>query len=269
LPLANLPSLNNALRTFYDRPNSSELPELLRTELSSTFRRLEPQRLEAAAVIYVRVLKEELIPVSSDIRERLNSLALLGIQESTAQTQETIVKLYELLRAIPVPQLKQESAVGLIGRDQDVQRPCLYSSPKYPLIIDACAVIDSAIPDVEKLLGQSEDVEALGIGELEEAPDGGQSRTYHMGKYSFYVNYDKQGIATGLQVTNGIIDEGYSLDDWPILFSRIGVMVTKSPDVIAPAARRWNDYLGYGMWITTDKVGGKVWTIKLHRLPRR
>jgi hypothetical protein len=269
LPLADLPSLQNALRVFYVRPTGHELSDFLRSQLASSFRTLEPQRLDDAAIAYVRVLKEEIIPVSSDIRDKLSSLALLGIQESAVQTQETIAKIYEVLRAIRVPQLQQESSVGSIGPDQRLARPRLYSSRKYPLIIDASAIIDSTIAEVEKQLGQSENGEAIGIGELDEIPDGGQSRVYNVGRYGFYVNYDKKGVALGLQVFRGLIEDGYSLDDWSVIFSRVGVAVSTLPDVKAPAARRWNDYLGYGMWLTADKVGGQVWTVKVHKLPRK
>src|SRR5690349_24270326 len=37
LPFSNLPSLNSALRTFYDRPTGSDFPDFLQGELMSTF----------------------------------------------------------------------------------------------------------------------------------------------------------------------------------------------------------------------------------------
>jgi hypothetical protein len=252
LPIANLPSLQSALRTFYDHPTDTSLYEVIQNQLSNDYsKNVDSIRIESATRIYISILREELIPISSDIREKLSSLALFGIQESTAQTQENTSKIYELLRSSNVQNLREKDILGIPR--PNYERPSLYSSKSYPLIIDASSIFDSAIADIEKKLGQPIDVESMGIGELEEIPNGGQSRVYRLGNYTFYVNYDKKGIALGLQILGGLVEQKYSLDDWPIIFIRLGVMVTKSPDVVAPAARRWTNYLGYGMWITMNK----------------
>jgi len=38
---------------------------------------------------------------------------------------------------------------------------------------------------------------------------------------------------------DGLKDDGYSLDQWPIILDRIGVDFAGVPDIEAPAARRW------------------------------
>jgi hypothetical protein len=214
-----------------------------------------------AGQTYLKILREELIPISSDIREKLSSLALFGIQENTGKTQDAI---YELIRTVNIQHSHLKSNLGI--PTPSYERPVLYSSPSYPLIIDASSVIDYPISDIEKKLGQPISVDAIGIGELSEIPDGGQTRIYRPDKHAFYVNIDKRGIALGLQVVGGLVEYKYGLDDWPIIFSRIGVIVGDKPDVIAQQARRWTDYLGYELWITTDKIDGYVWTVKIHKL---
>ncbi len=267
LPIANLPSLQPALRIFYERPTDTALYEVIQNQLSNDYSKsIDSVRIENAVKTYINILREELIPVSSDIREKLNSLALFGIQGSTAQTQENTAKIYELLRSTNIQYLQEKEVLGI--PKPNYERLPLYSSSSYPLIIDASSIFDSTISDIEKKLGQPIDVESIGIGELEEIPDGGQSRVYRLDSYTFYVNYDKKGIALGLQVLGGLVDQKYGLDDWPIIFIRLGVMTTKSPDIVAPAARRWTNYLGYGMWITTNKDAGFVWTAKIHRLAK-
>jgi hypothetical protein len=266
LPLANLSSLQSAVREFYERPTDKALFDCIISQLSIDYPSLAKERVEAAAITYLKILREELIPISSAIREKLSSLALFGIQESTEKINDTVTQIFEIIRSVGIQRSHIKTDLGV--PKPDYQRPILYSSPSFPLIIDAAAILDSSIADIEKKLGQPFSVDAMGIGELEEIPDGGQSRIYVTEKHTFYVNCDKKGIATGLQVVRGLLEQKYSLDDWPIIFARMGVTVTKYPDIVSKAARRWINYLGYGMWITTDKVDGFVWTIKIHRVPK-
>jgi hypothetical protein len=120
---------------------------------------------------------------------------------------------------------------------------------------------------VERLLGQSSENYTLGLGEVEEVPDGGESRTYHVGKYEIWVNYDKAAIARGLQVVDGLLSDGYSLDQWPIILSRINVDYVGFPDVEAPGARRWNNAFGYWIMIAAERIDGDVWTVRIYKIP--
>jgi hypothetical protein len=136
------------------------------------------------------------------------------------------------------------------------------------LIVSSPAIIDSSVADVEWLTGSSIEVMPMGIGAAEEIPDGGESRTYKVGRYTVWVNYDRKGVAKGLQVADGLKADGYSLDQWPLVLTRIGVSYAGFPDVQAPAARRWTNASGYAIMIAADKSGGTVWTVRIYKIPR-
>jgi hypothetical protein len=136
------------------------------------------------------------------------------------------------------------------------------------VIIETAKIIDSPVEKVESILGSSTETLSLGIGDVEEVPDGGESRTYVLGKYTIWVNYDKQMIAKGLQVVEGLENDGYTLDQWPIILERIGVGYVGAPDIVAPAARRWTNAQGYAIMIAANKSGGVVWTVRIYKIPK-
>jgi hypothetical protein len=152
-----------------------------------------------------------------------------------------------------------------IPQSQQPRSP-LSTEPDFA-IIDAAAVIGSNFRQLEKYLGDPTEVVPLGIGAAEEVPDGGESRTYKIEKYSICVTYDKAGVARGLQVIDGLLENGYSLEHWPVILSRLGMTVVSSPDVVAPAARRWKNYVGYGIMIVANRLNGDVWTARVFKLP--
>lgn len=135
------------------------------------------------------------------------------------------------------------------------------------VIIETAKIIDASIEQVEAILGSSTETFSLSIGEVEEVPDGGETRTYQVGKYTIWVNYDKKGIAKGLQVIDGLIDDGYSLDEWVLVLDRIGVDFVGLPDIEAPAARRWTDAYGYAIMIAAEKIDGNIWTVRIYKIP--
>ena len=152
-----------------------------------------------------------------------------------------------------------------IPQSQSSRSP--FSSESDLIIIDAAAVIGSTLFQLEKHLGNPTEVVPLGIGAAEEVHDGGESRTYKIEKYSISVTYDKSGVAKGLQIIDGLLENGYSLEQWPLILSTLGMTVISSPDVEAPAARRWNNYIGYGIMIAANQLYGDVWTVRVFKLP--
>jgi hypothetical protein len=134
------------------------------------------------------------------------------------------------------------------------------------LIVFTPDIIGSPMQDIERMLGAPTEVYDLAIGEVEEVPDGGQERGYQAGGYTIYVTYDKDGIAHGLQVTDGLLEDGYSLDDWPTVLARIGVDFVGLPDIVAPAARRWSNAYGYAIMIAAESIDGTVWTVRIYEL---
>lgn len=90
LPLHDLPSLKQAVRDYYDRPTDPTLAETLRLRLNRDYSQLAPDRIESATGAYLKILRQELVPVSEDIRGKLSTLAVLGIKEDTAQIVELL-----------------------------------------------------------------------------------------------------------------------------------------------------------------------------------
>lgn len=134
-------------------------------------------------------------------------------------------------------------------------------------IISTSAVLGSIMGDLEKSLGQPIRKTPRSIGGAEELPNGGESRAYTLKGYELTINYDKSDVARGLQIVDGLTSNNYSLEHWALIFSRIGITVTKQPDITASAARHWNNYLGYKLSIVADKPNGVVWTVRVYQLP--
>jgi len=135
------------------------------------------------------------------------------------------------------------------------------------LIVDTSKVIGAPVSRVEQMLGRPLEVASFGIGEIAEVPDGGEMRTYQVGKYTLWVAFDKQGKARGVQIIEGLSEDGYSLEQWPIVLERMGVGYVGAPDVKAPAGVRWTNAYGYTIWIATNKIGGDIWTVRIYKLP--
>lgn len=135
------------------------------------------------------------------------------------------------------------------------------------IIIETAKIIDATTQQVEEMLGSSTETLPIDISQVEEVPDGGETRTYVIGKYTIWINYNKQGIAKGLQIIDGLLEDGYSLDQWSIILSRIGVGFVGFPDIEAPAARRWTNANGYAIMIAANKIDGNVWTVRIYKIP--
>ena len=135
------------------------------------------------------------------------------------------------------------------------------------MIVNANKVIGSSASRVAQMLGKPTDTQAFGAGEIAEVPNGGEMRTYQVGKYTIWVAFDKRGIAKGLQVVEGLKEDGYSLNQWPMVLKRMGLGYVGRPDITAPAAVRWTNAGGYTIMIVANKIGGVIWTIKVYQLP--
>lgn len=90
LPLADLPTLQEALRKFYERPTDSTFAEVLRSRLSNDYTSLSKSQIDSAITSYIAILREELVPVSDEIRNKLNAYAMLGTERNTARIVEVL-----------------------------------------------------------------------------------------------------------------------------------------------------------------------------------
>ena len=130
------------------------------------------------------------------------------------------------------------------------------------LIVNAPAILGAKVAEVEGTLGKPLDIVQIDRGSLPAIPDGGESRTYEIQKYSLYVDYDKTGIAKGVQLFSGLEKHGYALSAWPVALRRVGVdFITKPPDVSALIAVAWTNVNGYAVRVETDAIGGKIWGV--------
>jgi len=137
---------------------------------------------------------------------------------------------------------------------------------KRPMILDVPSILGKkTVTDVEKMLGKPIEVLPIRVGEAPELPDGGESRTYRKDKYEFYLFFDRNGLACGFLLFNGLSDEGYLLDHWGLLMDRFGFAMTAVPDVAAPAARRWFNFSGYKIDIS-GAVDGPVHMVQIWKL---
>lgn len=132
-------------------------------------------------------------------------------------------------------------------------------------IVDVPAILGKPVADVEKSVGKSIEILPLKVGDSLELPDGGEARLYRRGEYAFYMYYDRNGIAKGFQLTEGL-GGNYALDRWGVLLMRFGFSISRLPDVEAPATRRWNNFNGYKIEIVASRIDGPVWTVKISKV---
>ena len=135
------------------------------------------------------------------------------------------------------------------------------------IIVDATEIIDLPVEEVEKLLREPYNITPLTKNLDAAVPNGGESRDYVMGKYNLWVSYDLNGIAKGVQVIDGLLDEGYSLEDWAFVLLRVGLEVVEKPYAEGLYALRWKNTLGYNIFIASDEYF-KIYTVKIYRVPK-
>jgi DNA-binding CsgD family transcriptional regulator len=99
LPLANLPSVIQAVQNFYARPTDTSLEQILYEQLRSNLSRFSSETIKAGVFTYVKILREELVNLSGDIREKLSTIANLNVQDTTARMATTLDRILVHLTA--------------------------------------------------------------------------------------------------------------------------------------------------------------------------
>jgi hypothetical protein len=92
LPLANLPSVQDAVKGFYLNPYDVNFKQLLGTHLSNL--NLDTERVNKAIDSYINILRQEFIQISDETRHKLLAWAVLGIN-SALQTIVSGSALYK------------------------------------------------------------------------------------------------------------------------------------------------------------------------------
>ncbi len=99
LPLANLPKVLQAVRDFYTRPTDNTLRQILHDQITTTFRCFPPEHIDSGVLTYLRILREELANLSSEIRGKLDTHAILSIEDNTMQIAKTLNRIEYRLSA--------------------------------------------------------------------------------------------------------------------------------------------------------------------------
>ncbi len=134
------------------------------------------------------------------------------------------------------------------------------------LIVYVPNILGKSVQEIEDQYGQGAMITQMPAGAVDSIPEGGEMRTYTVGKYSFSVAYNLNGVAKGFQVMDGLSEDDYLLNQWSLLLNRFGFSVTESPDMQAPMAVRWDNFHGYKIEIATSTPDGPVWTVKISKL---
>ena len=98
LPLADLPSVNKAVRKFYEQPTDSGLEKILVKQLQKDYPTLKanPERIETAINAYIGALIEELAVAKEDFRAKAAALATIRMKKDTERIAEGVEKLVGL-----------------------------------------------------------------------------------------------------------------------------------------------------------------------------
>ena len=205
-------------------------------------------------------------PEATALPSPTKTLAVLSPTETQGATS---TPLHETSTPVPSLTVTPHGTPTSTSTSTSTSTPTPTQTPteNLSLIVDTAKIIGAPVSRVEQMLGRPLEVDSFGIGEIAEVPDGGEMRTYQVGKYTLWVAFDKQGKARGVQVIEGLSEDGYSLEQWPIVLERMGVGYVGAPDVEAPAGVRWTNAYGYTIWIATNKIGGDIWTVRIYKLP--
>lgn len=124
LPIADLPSFGQAIWSFAERPSDPGFKDLLKRQLEYDFPSLSGERKDRAIDVYLNILRQELISISTEMRGKFMALALFDIDEQMKQVVKNFLEFINLWKqeqqkpiirgtVPPLPQL-------VIGREKDI-----------------------------------------------------------------------------------------------------------------------------------------------------
>ena len=120
LPLADLPSVQKAVRQFYRLPSDTRFQGMLKRQLRKDYPHLETDRIDAAVSTFLRILREELTQVSDEVRQKMLTLAILGIQDVLNDLYSRFTDAPTLSKYIRTQEFKtliNERTRNFVGRD--------------------------------------------------------------------------------------------------------------------------------------------------------
>ncbi len=136
------------------------------------------------------------------------------------------------------------------------------------IILDATKTLGLTVQEVELQLGSPSWTTVISAESINTIPNGGQSRAYQVGKYEVSIDFDKTGIARGLQVTTGLDEDGYVLAQWSTILERMGLSDLIAPNESAPICKRWTNLHGYAVEIMAATAKGDVWSVLIYQVQK-
>lgn len=125
LPIADLPAFQRAIWSFAENPTDPAFKNLLQQQLDQDYPTIPADRKTSAIEFYLRILRQDLISISTEMREKLSVSALFDIDEKVNQVVRSIYEFINLWKQEqqkpivhgtlpPLPQL-------VIGRENDIE----------------------------------------------------------------------------------------------------------------------------------------------------
>lgn len=137
------------------------------------------------------------------------------------------------------------------------------------VILDVSRIIDMPAQVLEYHLGDPVHTSWRIVESAEDLPEGGETREYTFDDYAIEINYDKSGSAKGIRLFEGLEKYNYSLDDWPSILPRVGLLhVITLPDIRGITAVIWREYQGLTIKVASQRVGGAVTAVRIYKRQR-
>jgi hypothetical protein len=127
------------------------------------------------------------------------------------------------------------------------------------------ALISNPVEEVEAILGKPAIITPFAAGDMAGYSEAGETRNYSWNTYSLLGYYSTANILKGIQIEGGLSDKGYKITDWSVVIASVDLPNSILPDVIAPAAVRWNNLDGYKVIVFADGIqdDSVIWTIQI------
>lgn len=177
-----------------------------------------------------------------------------GITIEREDVERKIKTLEQEVGRASIPAIKHSPISGLMNSS---------------VILDVSRIIDVPLQVLEYHLGDPVETMWRGPQSADDIPEGGATREYKFGDYAIWINYTKAGIATGVRLFEGLEACNYSLDDWPTILPRVGLLhVITLPDTRGLTTITWRNYQGLTISIASQRVGGPVTAVRVYKLSK-
>ncbi len=113
LPLATLPSLQQAFADFLRQPVPERLESMLAAQMKQDHPDLSDAQIGGAVQLYVRILQSELVPLSKDFRQMMQTYSLEQIKDATQSMSQLLSKLVDLFSSSSSSSISDTNGSGI------------------------------------------------------------------------------------------------------------------------------------------------------------